>query len=108
MTPSLGKNPFRPGVGIRPLHLAGRDPQMRRFGAMLRAAPEQPANMRLTGLRGVGKSVLLAEFEGIADNDGWAGALLELQPGHNTDESLVAAIVKTANQAKEQLSRVER
>ena len=48
MTPALGKNPFRPGVGIRPVHLAGRDPQMRRFRAMLRAAPEQPANMRLT------------------------------------------------------------
>lgn len=108
MSPALGKNPFRPGVGIRPLHLAGRDPQMGRFRAMLRAAPEQPANMRLTGLRGVGKSVLLAEFEGIAEKNGWASALLELQPGHNTDESLVAVLIRTANQAKEQLSRMER
>lgn len=108
MTPALGKNPFRPGVGIRPLHLAGRDPQMGRFRAMLRAAPEQPANMRLTGLRGVGKSVLLGEFEDIAKANGWASALLEFQPGHNTDESLVTALVKTANQAKEQLSRMER
>ncbi|HEX6700167.1 MAG TPA: ATP-binding protein [Gaiellaceae bacterium] len=108
MSPPLGKNPFRPGVGIRPLHLAGRDPQMRRFRAMLRAAPEQPANMRLTGLRGVGKSVLLGEFEDIAEQNGWASALLELQPGHNADESLVTALIKTANQAKERLSRVER
>lgn len=108
MTPALGKNPFRPGVGIRPLHLAGRDPQMRRFRAMLRAAPEQPANMRLTGLRGVGKSVLLGEFEDIAKQNGWASALLELRPGHNTDESLVTAVAKTATQAKQQLSRVER
>ena len=108
MTQSLGKNPFRPGVGIRPLHLAGRDPQMGRFRAMLRAAPEQPANMRLTGLRGVGKSVLLAEFEGIAERHGWASSLLELQPGHNTDENLVTALMKTAGQAKDQLSRLER
>lgn len=108
MTPALGKNPFRPGVGIRPLHLAGRDPQMGRFRAMLRAAPEQPANMRLIGLRGVGKSVLLAEFEGIAAANGWASALLELQPGHNTDEALVSALTTTASQAKEQLSRMER
>ncbi|HYZ78961.1 MAG TPA: ATP-binding protein [Gaiellaceae bacterium] len=108
MTPSLGKNPFRPGVGIRPLHLAGRDPQMRRFRAMLRGAPEQPANMRLTGLRGVGKSVLLGEFEDIAEQNDWASALLELQPGHNTDEALVTALTKTATQAKERLSRMER
>jgi DNA-binding transcriptional ArsR family regulator len=75
---------------------------------MLRAAPEQPANMRLTGLRGVGKSVLLGEFEDIAKQNGWASALLELRPGHNTDESLVTALAKTATQAKEQLSRMER
>src|SRR5438093_1409865 len=108
MTPALGKNPLRAGVGIRPVHLAGRDPQMRRFRAMLRAAPEQPANMRLTGLRGVGKSVLLGEFEDIAKQNGWASALLELQPGHNTDEALVTALIKTAALAKEQLSRMER
>lgn len=75
---------------------------------MLRAALEQPANMRLTGLRGFGKSVLLGEFQGIAANDGWASALLEFQPGHNTDDSLVKALIKSGTQAKEQLSRTER
>jgi hypothetical protein len=29
---------------------------------MLRAAPEQQTNMRVTGLRGVGKTVLLETF----------------------------------------------
>ncbi len=53
MTDASGKNPYRPGVGVRPLYLAGRDAPLRRFDAMLRAAPEQQANMRVTGLRGL-------------------------------------------------------
>jgi hypothetical protein len=52
MTDKPGKNPYRPGVGIRPLYLAGREAPLRRFAAMLRAAPEQQASMRVTGLRG--------------------------------------------------------
>lgn len=108
MTQTLGKNPFRPGVGTPPLHLAGRDQPMRRFGAMLRSAPEQPANMRLTGLRGVGKTVLLGEFQAIAENSGWAAAVLEFQPGHNREESMVSALLNLAQDSKLRLSRVER
>lgn len=108
MTHSLGKIPFRPGVGTRPLHLAGRDQPMRRFAAMLRAAPEQPANMRLTGLRGVGKTVLLGEFQAIAERSEWASALLEFQPGHNREESMVSTLLNIAQDSKLRLSRVER
>jgi hypothetical protein len=81
---------------------------MRRFAATLRAAPEQPANMRLTGLRGVGKTVLLGEFQAIAEEGGWASAMLEFQPGHNAEATLVAALTNVAQQAKERLSRLER
>lgn len=108
MSAALRKNPFRPGVGTRPLHLAGRDQPMRRFGAMLRAAPEQPANMRLTGLRGVGKTVLLGEFQTIAEDGGWASAVLEFQPGHNQEDSMVTALTNIAQDSKLRLSRVER
>lgn len=108
MTQIPRKNPFRPGVGTRPLHLAGRDQPMRRFAATLRAAPEQPANMRLTGLRGVGKTVLLGEFQAIAEDGGWASAMLELQPGHNAEGALVTTLMSVAQEAKERLSRVER
>jgi DNA-binding transcriptional ArsR family regulator len=95
-------------VGTRPLHLAGRDKPMGRFEAMLRAAPEQPANMRLTGLRGVGKTVLLGEFQAIAEGAGWASAMLELQPGHNAEEALVGELATVALCSRELLSRVER
>jgi DNA-binding transcriptional ArsR family regulator len=108
MTPKPRKNPFRPGVGTRPLHLAGRDQPMRRFEAMLRAAPEQPANMRLTGLRGVGKTVLLGEFQAIAEDAGWASAMLELQPGHNAEGALVTALTTVSHNSRERLSKVER
>ncbi len=108
MTPSLGKNPYRPGVGTRPLYLAGRDQPLKRFRAMLRAAPEQPANMRLTGLRGVGKTVLLGEFERVAKEGDWASGFLEIQPGYNTNETLVEALTVTLATVRERLSRMER
>jgi DNA-binding transcriptional ArsR family regulator len=108
MTQTLGKNPYRPGVGTRPLYLAGRDMPLRRFRSVLRAAPEQPANMRLTGLRGVGKTVLLGEFHKVGDQDGWASASLELQPSHNTDDGLVEALIQTLTAARTKLSAMER
>jgi hypothetical protein len=75
---------------------------------MLRAAPEQPANMRLTGLRGVGKTVLLHEFAEQAEAQGWEAPLLELQPAHNTDRTLREAVVELCERTKQRLSRVER
>jgi hypothetical protein len=90
------------------MHLAGREKPMRRFEAMLRAAPEQPANMRLTGLRGVGKTVLLGEFQTIAEGAGWTSAMLEFQPGHNAEGALVTTLTTVAQNSRERLSRVER
>lgn len=108
MSAPLGKNPFRPGVGTKPLYLAGRDQSLRRFGSVIRAAPEQPANMRLTGLRGVGKTVLLGEFRTVAQEMGWAAAFLELQPGHNTDDAVSAGLETALKAVREEVSRVER
>ncbi|MGI9023558.1 MAG: AAA family ATPase [Acidimicrobiales bacterium] len=108
MTAPSGRNPFRPGVGTRPAYLAGRQGPRKRFASTLRAAPEQPGNMRLTGLRGVGKTVLLGEFATIADKESWAAANLELNPRHNTDASMVQALVSLIDRASEALSRAER
>ena len=108
MSAPLGKNPFRPGVGTKPLYLAGRDQSLRRFRSVIRAAPEQPANIRLTGLRGVGKTVLLGEFRLVARELDWAPAFLEFQPGHNTDEAVSATLVAALKAVREEVSRVER
>jgi hypothetical protein len=75
---------------------------------VIRAAPELPANMRLTGLRGVGKTVLLGEFRAVAQEMDWTTAFLELQPGHNTDDAVSAALMATLRAAREEVSRVER
>jgi DNA-binding transcriptional ArsR family regulator len=108
MSQASGKNPYRPGVGIRPLYLAGRNPSLRRFSAMLRAAPEQPASMRVTGLRGVGKTVLLGAFAERAAEADWEPAEFEFQPSHNTDESLQDALTGLLERAQGRLSRYER
>jgi AAA ATPase domain len=108
MTERPGKNPYRPGVGVRPLYLAGRDAPLRRFDAMLRAAPEQPADMRVTGLRGVGKTVLLEAFAERAGEQGWVPAFMELQPAHNTDAAVAAAVGSLLGRTRERLSRMAR
>ena len=65
------KNPFSPGAGFRPPELAGRAEIMKRanvlFGKTLNRTPEK--SLLLTGLRGVGKTVLLSEMERIAKDE---------------------------------------
>ncbi|MEX2253717.1 MAG: ATP-binding protein [Thermoleophilaceae bacterium] len=108
MSADSEKNPYRPGVGVRPLYLAGRDAPIRRFAAMLRAAPEQQANMRVTGLRGVGKTVLLEVFADTARDSSWEPAFLELQPAHNTDDSIRQALGSLLERTRGGLSRLDR
>lgn len=108
MSPDLGKNPYRPGVGTKPLYLAGRDQARKRFRSVLRGAPELPANIRLTGLRGVGKTVLLREFGADAKELNWATASLELLPGHNTDEGIADALGQAFAATRREVSRIHK
>lgn len=103
-----GKNPYRPGVGTKPLYLAGREGEVRRFRSTLRGAPEIPANVRLTGLRGVGKTVLLSEFAAAAEDEGWSTLSLEMEARHNTDERLVKVIGGACEQHQRRQSTTER
>ena len=61
------------GAGNPPPALTGREPQKDQFKALLgrlrRSRNEQ--SVIVFGLRGVGKTVLLLEFESIADAEGW-------------------------------------
>lgn len=67
------ENPYTPGAGARPPALVGRDREMEAFRILLarltRGRPEQ--SLLMTGLRGVGKTVLLAAFEQHARAHGW-------------------------------------
>jgi type II secretory pathway predicted ATPase ExeA len=95
-------------VGLQPTHLAGRDGQIRRFRSALAAAPEIPANLRLTGLRGVGKTVLLKRFDEAAQADGWATTALELEPRHNSDERFTDLLGGHLQRLRSRLSTAHR
>jgi hypothetical protein len=64
---SLTKNPFRPGNGHMPPYLAGRNVERQEFERLL----DQDIilqNLVITGLRGIGKTVLLESFKPIAQS----------------------------------------
>jgi hypothetical protein len=73
------KNPFSPGAGSPPPELVGRDPILEQarilLGRVKQKKPEK--SMLLTGLRGVGKTVLLNEIKRMADNDGYRTISIE-------------------------------
>ena len=64
------KNPYRPGAGHMPPHLAGREEAFAEFVRLL-SQDVILENMVLTGLRGVGKTVLLDAFKPWAIERGW-------------------------------------
>lgn len=100
------KNPYRPGAAVSPLHLAGRQKEIRRFENTLGAAPELPANVKMTGLRGVGKSVLLKEFERRAAEDlGWLTSRVQIEPSHNQDDTLTRVVRNATQKAISSASR---
>lgn len=97
MSFSEAKNPYRPGVGLRPTFLAGRDSRIAEFKRVLRQAPEIPGNVRLTGLRGVGKTVLLGKLQEVSEEQGWMTISVELEPRHCADETFSALIESKAD-----------
>lgn len=69
-TPQAFENPFRPGAGHAPPYLAGRVAERQEFERLL-GQTTILENLVLTGLRGVGKTVLLDSFKPIALRRGW-------------------------------------
>lgn len=104
----MAKNPYKPGVGTRPPFLAGRDEQLRRFARLLEDYPEKRSNLRVTGLRGVGKTVLLKEFERMAKREGWVVVRRDLSPRLCAEDAFATAIADYMRDAVEELSVVAR
>jgi AAA ATPase domain len=77
------KNPFSPGAGSPPPELVGRDPILEQARVLLgRVKQKKPEkSMLLTGLRGVGKTVLLNEIKRMADSDGYHTISIEAHEG---------------------------
>lgn len=72
-------NPFSPGAGSPPPELVGRDGALEQTRVLLgRVRQKRPEkSILLTGLRGVGKTVLLNEIERLALNAGYRTILVE-------------------------------
>ncbi len=111
------RNPYAPGAGQRPPELAGRDKELDAFEVVLerssRGRPER--SLVLTGLRGVGKTVLLNALRSTAVRRGWGTGKLEARPDTPLRRPLAAAVhqavrelsVRDRDQAEEVLGVVK-
>ena len=88
------RNPYAPGAGQRPPELAGRDTELSAFDVVLeriaRGRPER--SLVLTGLRGVGKTVLLNQLRSAAITRGWGTGKIEARPDQSLRRPLSAAL----------------
>jgi hypothetical protein len=79
------KNPFSPGAGSPPPELVGRDAILEQarilFGRVKQKRSEK--SMLLTGLRGVGKTVLLNETRRMATTEGYRTVFIEASENKN-------------------------
>lgn len=88
------RNPYAPGAGTRPPALTGRDKEIQAYEVLIDRLSEGTAgqSMIVTGLRGVGKTVLLNTFEDISIDRGWIAIQREI----DEETSLPAVIARSA------------
>jgi hypothetical protein len=88
------RNPYAPGAGQRPPELAGRDRELGQFEVVLeriaRGRPER--SLVLTGLRGVGKTVLLNALRSQAITRLWGTGKIEARPDQSIRRPVSAAL----------------
>src|SRR5918997_4041519 len=88
------RNPYAPGAGQRPPELAGRDAELKAFDVALerveRGRPER--SLVLTGLRGVGKTVLLNALRSQAMDRLWGTGKVEARPDTSLRRPLTSAL----------------
>lgn len=86
-------NPFRPGAGHKPPYLAGRESETKDFQRLLKQETIL-SNIVLTGLRGVGKTVLLENWKPLAFAEKWLWVGTDLSESTSVSEdSLVTRLL---------------
>jgi hypothetical protein len=88
------RNPYAPGAGQRPPELAGRDRELRQFEVTLErvVAGRPDRSMVLSGLRGVGKTVLLNALRSLAVKRAWGTGKIEARPDQSLRLPLAQAV----------------
>jgi hypothetical protein len=95
-------NPYTPDAGARPPALVGRDRELEHLQSIITqlSAGGTERHLLITGLRGVGKTVMLNEFENACAEAGWPAESKEV-----ARESSAATLVgRSASRALRQLS----
>ncbi|MDP1806866.1 MAG: ATP-binding protein, partial [Acidimicrobiales bacterium] len=95
-------NPYSPGAGIQPPELAGRDSDITGFQTLLARASAGRASQSLvlTGLRGVGKTVLLNDLARRARAADWIVAQVEARSNADaTEASFRVTLARSLNQS---------
>lgn len=101
------RNPYSPGAGLRPPELAGRDPDVTAFETLLARAADGRVtqSLVLTGLRGVGKTVLLNDLASRARRRDWVVAQIEARPrGEARGTSFRSMVARSLNQSLRQVT----
>jgi type II secretory pathway predicted ATPase ExeA len=93
-TPVEFQNPFRPGAGHMPPYLAGRSTEKAEFAKLL-GQDTILENLILTGLRGVGKTVLLETFKPLAVQEGWLWVGTDLSESASISEESITVRLLT-------------
>lgn len=88
------RNPYAPGAGQRPPELAGRDRELAAFEVVLErvAAGRPERSLVLTGLRGVGKTVLLGALRSAAIGRAWGTGKIEARPDNTLRRAIAGAL----------------
>ncbi|HEX5999333.1 MAG TPA: hypothetical protein VFZ16_08040 [Hyphomicrobiaceae bacterium] len=94
MDPDLFLNPYRPSAGHMPPHLAGRKVEQDDFRRLL-SQPVITENLILTGLRGVGKTVLLSHIKPLAAQSGWLWTGEDMTEQSSLSEDRIATRIIT-------------
>ena len=99
-------NPYTPNAGAQPPFLVGRDRELEVFDVLLTRMENglTQQSMIITGLRGVGKTVLLGAFREIADEHGWVALDTEI----TKNASFANRFARLARQALLRLSTADR
>jgi hypothetical protein len=87
-------NPFRPGAGHQPPYLAGRKYEESEFRRLLKQTTIME-NVILTGLRGIGKTVLVESFKPVAIQEGWLWIGADLSESVSISETHVVTRLLT-------------
>ncbi len=90
-------NPFAPGAGTRPPEVVGREGIFKQTKLLLGRvkAGRAEKSFLMTGLRGVGKTVLLNELERTAQDEGYKTIFIEAHEDKTLGEMLVPHLRRT-------------